>query len=503
MPEPKFSRAATYVRMSTEHQQYSIENQMRAIEDYASRHNFTIVKRFADYGRSGVKLTGRPALSRLLREVEAGTAEFQHILVYDISRWGRFQDVDESAYYEYVCKRAHIRVHYCTEPFDNDGSIYSTLLKTLKRSMAAEYSRELSHKVFVGQSHLVRLGYRQGGHAGFGLRRLLVSADGSPKGTLGPGERKSIQTDRVILVPGPKEEIAVVQEIFELFTVDLKSPGQIAKVLNERGIRTDLGRAWTRCTVYQLLINSKYIGANVFNRRSHKINQTYRINPLPEWIYREDAFEPIVALAKFTRAQETVQRRSEFLTDQQLLDRLRELWAREGKLSAVLINADHTAPSVDVYRRRFDSLNRAYRMIGYRTSRVFTEQTMGRVLKERRRHLCEDIKARLHALGAVAEEVEPGRLLLVNAHFTISVYLAPCRQQLGRANYWSVRVDQSIASNLTIIARLRPGNREMLDYFLLPNLGRQTNPLFLLEKPGAFETHRFDTLDNLAVVVMR
>lgn len=129
--EPKLRRAATYVRMSTEHQQYSIENQMRAIEDYASRHTFTIVKRFADYGRSGVKLTGRPALSHLLREVEAGTAEFQHILVYDISRWGRFQDVDESAYYEYVCKRAHIRVHYCTEPFDNDGSIYSTLLKTL------------------------------------------------------------------------------------------------------------------------------------------------------------------------------------------------------------------------------------------------------------------------------------------------------------------------------------------------------------------------------------
>src|SRR3984957_13992228 len=62
--------------MSTEHQQYSIENQMRAIEDYASRHTFTIVKRFADYGRSGVKLTGRPALSHLLREVEAVRQNF-------------------------------------------------------------------------------------------------------------------------------------------------------------------------------------------------------------------------------------------------------------------------------------------------------------------------------------------------------------------------------------------------------------------------------------------
>jgi hypothetical protein len=45
--------------------------------------------------------------------------------------------VDESPYYEYVLKRAGIRVHYCAE-FENDGSMSSSVLKTLKRSMAAE-----------------------------------------------------------------------------------------------------------------------------------------------------------------------------------------------------------------------------------------------------------------------------------------------------------------------------------------------------------------------------
>jgi DNA invertase Pin-like site-specific DNA recombinase len=61
------------------------------------------------------------------------------VLVYDVSRWGRFQDSDESAYYEYRCRRAKIAVHYCAEPFPNDGSVTAALLKALKRAMAAEY----------------------------------------------------------------------------------------------------------------------------------------------------------------------------------------------------------------------------------------------------------------------------------------------------------------------------------------------------------------------------
>ena len=99
-----------------------------------------------------------------------GTASFEVILVYDVSRWGRFQDADESAYYEYLCKRANIAVHYCAEPFVNDGSLSSTLLKTIKRTMAGEYSRELSVKVFAGQCRLIELGFRQGGLAGYGLQ---------------------------------------------------------------------------------------------------------------------------------------------------------------------------------------------------------------------------------------------------------------------------------------------------------------------------------------------
>ena len=81
---------------------------------------------------------------------EAGQRRIKEVCESDISRWGRFQDADESAYYEYLCRRSGIEVRYCTEPFENDGSPMATIMKSVKRAMAGEYSRELSNKVFQG-----------------------------------------------------------------------------------------------------------------------------------------------------------------------------------------------------------------------------------------------------------------------------------------------------------------------------------------------------------------
>ena len=141
------ARAAMYVRMSTEHQQYSTENQAEVIQEYARKRGIEIVRTFSDAGRSGLRIEGRDGLKHLLEVVQSRSADFTTILVYDVSRWGRFQDADESAYYEVVCKRAGITVQYCAEQFENDGSPVSTIVKGVKRAMAGEYSRELSVKV--------------------------------------------------------------------------------------------------------------------------------------------------------------------------------------------------------------------------------------------------------------------------------------------------------------------------------------------------------------------
>jgi DNA invertase Pin-like site-specific DNA recombinase len=153
-----------------------------------------------------------------------------------------------------------------SEQFDNDGSPVATIVKGVKRAMAGEYSRELSAKVFAGQCRLIELGFRQGGAAGYGLRRVLLDQSGEIKGELRRGEHKSLQTDRVVLRPGPADEVAIVEGIYRAFVEKGHNEATIARRLNEEGVRTDLGRPWTRGTVHQVLTNEKYIGANVYRR---------------------------------------------------------------------------------------------------------------------------------------------------------------------------------------------------------------------------------------------
>lgn len=281
------------------------------------------------------------------------------MLVYDVSRWGRFQDADESAYYEYICRRKGINVTYVAEQFENDGSPVSTIVKGVKRAMAGEYSRELSTKVFAGQCRLIELGFRQGGPAGYGLRRVLIDQAGSFKGELARGEHKSLQTDRVILQPGPDAEIANVNHIYRWFIDENLSETEIAERLNEQGICTDLGRAWTRGTVREVLINEKYIGNNVYNRRSFKLKKLRVVNDPDMWIKKEGAFEGIVQPDLFYTAQGIIRARTHRYTDTELIDKLRSLYQRHGYLSGLIINETEGMPSAAAYAHRFGSLIRA------------------------------------------------------------------------------------------------------------------------------------------------
>jgi len=264
--------------MSTEHQQYSTSNQGDKIKEYADKRGIEIVRTYADDGKSGLSIGGRASLQKLIADVESGAADYTLILVYDVSRWGRFQDADESAYYEYICKRRGIHVVYVAEQFENDGSPVSTIVKGVKRAMAGEYSRELSAKVFIGQCRLIELGFRQGGAAGYGLRRVLLDQSGAVKTELARGEHKSLQTDRVILRPGPAEEVAIVNQMYRWFIDEALIETEIAGRLNGMKVLTDLNREWTRATVHEVLTNEKYVGHNIYNRHSFKLKKVHVVN---------------------------------------------------------------------------------------------------------------------------------------------------------------------------------------------------------------------------------
>jgi DNA invertase Pin-like site-specific DNA recombinase len=358
-------RAAQYLRKSTDHQEHSTTLQSVANHAYAARHGIQIVRTYADEGKSGLSVTKRDALKQLLEDVQSGDADFSAILVYDVSRWGRFQDIDESGYHEHICKRAGIRVHYCGEPFVNDGSPFSVIIKNIKRAMAAEYSRELSAKVFAGQARLAAKGYAQGGAASYGLRRLLVDKDGQVRFELRAGDRKNIQTDRVVWSSGAPEEVAAVRWMFDTFVREKKTETEIAQMLNRRGLRAPRGGAWTPKAVRGILGNERYAGHYVWNRVSMKLRTAPRRNAPAEWIRAADAIEPVVPETLFAAAQAMIRERRRKLTPHERLEPLRILLREHRRLSCRLIARSPGVPSVSSYHRWFGGVIAAYKLIGY------------------------------------------------------------------------------------------------------------------------------------------
>lgn len=495
-------RAAEYVRMSTEHQQYSTENQARIIREYAEHRGFDIVRTYADEGRSGLRLDGRDALKRLIADVESGQADFEAILVYDVSRWGRFQDADESAYYEYICRRAGIAVHYCAEMFENDGSPVSTIVKGVKRAMAGEYSRELSSKVWLGQGHLIELGFRQGGPPGFGFRRMLIDQSGAHKAMLGRGEHKSIQTDRVVLVLGPPEEVEAVRRIYRLFVHDNRSEKEIAQTLNAEGILTDLGRPWTRGTVHQILINEKYLGNNVWNRVSFKLKKKRVRNDPEMWIRADGAFPAIVDRNIFDAAQSTIKARSISLSDDELLSALRDLCERSGVLSGITIDETEGMPSSSAYRNRFGSLLRAYQLIGYRPRRDYRYIEINRALRARHPEVVADVTNALRHSGSSVEVDPVTGLIMVNGEFTASIVIARCQRTPGGSHRWRLRFDIGLLPDITIVVRMAANNRDALDYYLLPSIDMSQGKLKLAEENGlGIDAYRFEDLTEFYAFV--
>jgi DNA invertase Pin-like site-specific DNA recombinase len=495
-PEPKPMRAAQYVRMSTEHQQYSTENQSDVIGEYLAKRGGEMVRTYADDGKSGLKIEGRAALKAMIDDVLSGNADFNTILVYDISRWGRFQDTDESAYYEYLCKRAGIDVHYCAEQFENDGSPAATIIKSVKRVMAAEYSRELSSKVFKGQCKLIELGYRQGGPAGYGLRRMLIDHTHKEKGILARGEKKSLQTDRVILVRGPEEEVRIVQWIYQMFIREGRWEREIAEILNARGILTDLGRPWTSGTVHEVLTNEKYIGNNVYNRQSFKLKKTRVVNTPDMWVRREGAFDSIISPEDFYTAQGIVLARVRRHTDEEMLERLRALLAKHDTLSAFLIDSAEGMPGSSAYRTRFGSLLRAYQMAGYNPDRDYRYLEINRTMGRLHPQLRDNMLQQLGAAGASVTWDQKTDLLLINGEYTAFMVLSRCRQTASGLLRWLVKFNRSFIPDITILVRMDANNQQPADYYLLPVMDIAAPNLLLCETNGALlDTYQFDTLD--------
>jgi DNA invertase Pin-like site-specific DNA recombinase len=492
---PDAKHAAQYVRMSTEHQQYSTANQKAAIAVYAAARGIGIVATYEDAGKSGLTFNGRPALRQLIADVVAGQDLFDTILVYDVSRWGRFQDADESAHLEYMCRLSGVRIEYCAEPFSNDGTPFSSICKVVKRALAAEYSRELSEKVFRGKRRLIELGYRQGGSPGIGLRRCLIDASGNRKGILAPGERKSIATDRVILVPGPPEEIAVVHRIYADYLDRHMGVMAIAEALNREGVKSESGRPWSRAVVKRVLISEKYVGDSVWGRQSFKLQIARQHNAPDTWARFDGAFEGIVSRDLFEKAQKVKAARAKRITDEQVIARLRAIHRERGIITARLIRKDCIL-GVAAVRKRFGSLVTAYDLAGFRPTRDLAFISHNCTAQRLRASVAEAIVEGFRSRDQQIERLSGACRFLINGEIKATVTVVKQRRSQRGNPRWLVK--GSLGNDDLRIAVLMDGLSERARTFYLFPAGLMGNEHLLSPRNQAdIEAFRADSLEKL------
>jgi DNA invertase Pin-like site-specific DNA recombinase/DNA-binding winged helix-turn-helix (wHTH) protein len=481
--------AAQYLRMSTEDQQYSLVNQEATIGTYARNHGYIITSTYADAGKSGVNIKHRKELRRLLSEVMSGQTAYKTILVYDVSRWGRFQDIDEAAHYEFLCKSAGIPVHYCAEQFENDSSIVSSMMKALKRTMAAEYSRELGVKTRAGQRRLALLGFRVTGMAGYGLRRMMVSPDGHRQLMLKDGERKAIQTDRIILVPGPKSECDCIRAMFELATNLQMTPIQIAKELNVRHMYSSNGKSWDRSSVYRILTNDKYAGRNTYGRTTQELNSRTRLVEPRLWSTNPKAFVPIVSQETFDRVQKSIKKRGSRpeRSDEYFIRGMKKVLTREGRLTKRILEEQFTFSHE--YYKRFGSVRKAYELVGFlpppATIKLINTQSRVRSLRNelyvRLKQLFPD---RVRFISLPGQQFR--QILEIDGRLRVSSYL--CRAvdntRSGKPG-WLLRVRPLERDLMVLICTIDQSHSELLDFYLFSPFG-DTIPRYRVLREDGF-----------------
>jgi DNA invertase Pin-like site-specific DNA recombinase len=464
--------AAQYVRMSDDGQQYSIDNQKAAIQKYAENHGFLIVQTYADAGKSGVVLNRREALRQLLDDVDRGNPGYKAILVYDVSRWGRFQNTDEAAHYEFLCTRSGIRLHYCAEQFANDGTPSSAILKSLKRSMAAEFSRELGVKVFEGKCRLVKLGFWVGATAGYGYRRMMLSADGKQKQQLKDGERKSLTTDRVTLVLGPRKEVECVRRMFAMVIQHRHSRTEIARQLNRDRIMFH-GKQWSGQDVFNILTHPKYAGYNVWARTTQKLRSKLTHLGPEHWILVPGAFTPIVDKATFDRVQAMLPRNADRQwSDGELLRKLKRLLAAKGRLSESIILKARGMPAIDTLYRHFGSYRQIYARVGYHPA---PEDTFKTEQAERSMRLRRELVNRITTLFPqnVAVTHLPTKtrsLLRLDNDFNVSVLMCQTKQRIKGGLRWLVEPVRLEREYITLLCIASPERDRVLRFYVFPSM---------------------------------
>ena len=348
-----------------------------------------------------------------------------------------------------------------------------------ERFRAAQYSKELSDKVWRGCVKIAEQGYWAGGPPPYGMKRLLLDERREPLHVLAPGQRKGIQNQRVTLVMGDPAEVAVVRRIFYEFVELRYSEFLIAERLNAETIRPPKGRRWMAGAVVHRLRNEKYRGTMVYNQTTRKLKTPCRPNPPEQWVRTPEAFEGIIAPEQFDRAQNIFVERRRMYEPEAMLAQLEALHKQFGLLHPSLIRLLDDAPSPATFSQRFGGMAHAV-------------QQLHRKHRDQARELVHD-QIRKH----VPEVLPYSDFLVLDQRLTVSVQPAVPIPS-GYATYWPFRPDTRPVIDITLGVLLsEPDEFDILGYVALPRWLAGSRPIKIGATSSRAEMFGQSSLDFL------
>ena len=273
---------------------------------YACTHALSIQQTYHDDARH----PHFPALQQLLADAGQPPRSFSAVLTPHASWWVPTTVLPDEKVLAGACEQLDIVLHLL-HPNAQDSPFIGTIVQIIKQYMASEYARELSAKVLDGAKRLGQTGAHLGGKAGYGYRRMLIDRDGHHLGLLEHGIRKTQSTQRVILVPGPDDEITLVNWMYRQIAEEGQSIPQLVTALATRRATTDQGRPWTRTTVRTVVTSSRYIGTLIYNRTNTQLGGRRHLNATSDVITVPNAFPGIVPAALYHIVQDALAARGE------------------------------------------------------------------------------------------------------------------------------------------------------------------------------------------------
>jgi DNA-binding winged helix-turn-helix (wHTH) protein len=337
-------------------------------------------------------------------------------------------------------------------------------MKTLKRTMAAEYSRELGVKVLAGQQRIARLGFRAVGMAGFGLRRMMISPEGRRKIVLQHGERKAVHTDRTILVPGPRKEVECIRTMFRL-AASGKATKEIARELNRRQMSGPAGELWGRAGIYRILTNNAYAGWNTYGKTTQKLGQISRAVKREHWIAQPGAFVPVVNQELFDQVQKQLRKRGKQppKSDADLIRRMKKILERHGMLTHRLVGQR--------YYTRFGSLMKAYELVGYQPRpKVLKRNETERKMRHLREGLYAKLKSlfpdRIRFLCFPCQKIGP--IVEIDGCCRLGVHLCRTVYKHSRELGWLLPLRQCHKHLPALVCTVDSSHSKLLEFYVLP-----------------------------------